>query len=564
MNCDVNSVKRTKTSGGFLVLFVALLAVFLPGFSNPPRSDWWALLYHFHSYRELPALERTLAVVNYDVCAHGTYRPLFHVPLYWMHLLFGADYFWFHAANFGFYCLGIFLLYRLGRALGAGRGIILAGLAVFALLFSHFDIVTWTFHIGLIAGFCLLLLGFLAYLSYIRTRRLPILLGTAAAFLAGILCYETFIPWPPAVFILLFCRKEVWPIPRFRTALRSTALTLAGLYALYAGILSFTRTRAPVEGLSGTPPDFLSPSSLSYSLAVTASGLFINGIVSNLDPLLFSPGIIRDNISRGGILIQASPVLREALARQRHGKPPSLAEPPLSISKGADLDTLWWETETGINRVLGIAGCLLILLGIAGVALLRKKRLPNKPLPFIFVLYLLLSGTFALYHGRMATNLPVYVLLEFRYQYVPNALLALLGILGADRLLKAFPRLRLWVYALLGIVLALNLLVLNAHLKKVNRQMAPLGTLISNIKTGIADGRVGPENRLYLDDSLPESLPHLCWNVNLAPYMQGTYQWLFPPEQIGSFAFSPGEAAWTVDTCDLRLQPLSTNCPNSN
>jgi len=557
-------VKRTKTTGGFLVLFAALLALFLPSFSNPPRSDWWALLYHFHSYRELPALERALAVVNYDVCAHGTYRPLFHVPLYWMHLVFGADYFWFHAANFGFYCLGILLLYRLGRALGAGRGITLAGLAIFAFLYSHFDIVTWTFHIGLVAGFCLLLLGFLAYLSYLRTGRLVSLLGATAAFLAGMLCYETFIPWPPAIFILLFLNKETRPIPRFQAALRGTAIALTVLYALYAGILSFTQGHAPVKGLSGTPLDFLSPSSLSYSLAVTASGLVINGIVSNLDPLLFSPGIIRDNINRGGVLLQTSPALREALARQRHRKAPSLTEPPLSISKGADLDTLWWETEAGINRALGFTGCLLILLGIAGAALLRKRRCPRRPLPFIFALYLLLSGTFALYHGRMATNLPVYVLLEFRYQYVPNALLALLGILGADRLFKAARRLRPWVYALLGIVLTLNLLVLNAHLQEVNRQMAPLGTLISNIKAGMANGRVDPKNGLYLDDSLPESLPQLCWNVNLAPYMRGTYQWLFPSEQLGCFTFSPGEAAWTVATSDFSLQPLSTNCPNSN
>lgn len=98
--------------------------------------------------------------------------------------------------------------------------------------------------------------------------------------------------------------------------------------------------------------------------------------------------------------------------------------------------------------------------------------------------------------------------------------------------------------------------------------MAPLGTLLSNIEAGIADGRVNPGSTLYLDDSLPESLPHLCWNVNLAPYMRGTYQWLFPPERIGSFAFSPGKAAWTVSTSDFslkniepRITPISAN-PN--
>ncbi len=537
-------------------LFGLLLAVFLPNFSAPPRSDWWPLLYHFHAWGDLPVFERVIRIVNYDVCGHGTYRPLFHVLLYWMHLLFGSGWFWFHVLNFAFYCLSIILLYRLARELGAGRTVTLAFLTLFAFLFSHFDIVCWTFHIAVIAGFCLFLLGFLGYLGYLRSGRPCRLLVSMLVFLAGLLCYETFILWPPAVVVLFYFRQRQGASPPQR-AIRSTIIALAGLYVLYAGIIGYTRSRSAVEGLAGAPHDILSAPSLSYTLAVTTSGLAFNTVAANLDPLLVSPGIIRDNISRGGVLISASPTLRETRARRNIGRSPSLAEPPLKISKGSDIDTLWRETEADINRSLGIGGSLLLLVGIIGGIVLWKRRRPRHPLPFIFALYLLLTGTFLLYHGRMATNIPIYVLLEFRYQYFPNAIVFLLAILAFDRLLISWPRLRYWVYPLLVMVFALNLLVLTVHLKAITREMEPLKRLLTNIKTALDDGRLHPGQRLYLDDAIAESLPSLCWNVNLAPYMEGTYQWIFPREQLACFAFNPTKAAWTIDPGNFSLKTLN-------
>lgn len=538
------------------LLIGSLAAVFHSNFSAPPRSDWWCLLHYFHSWRGLPPLERAFQVINYDICGHGTYRPLFHVFLYWLHLLFGSGWFWFHVANFALYCLSILLLYRLARRLGAGRTVTLSFLTLFSFLFTHFDIVAWTFHVGVIAGFCLCLLGFLAYLSYLRRGRGPVLLGAAAALLAGLLCYETFILWPPAAFLLLYHTKRQGTPARFRSAFRASIFALAGIYAVYATIIWQVHSRSQVKGLAGARSGILSAPSLSYTLAVTASGLVFNTAASNLCLFLVSPGIVRDNISRGGVLIGASPVLREERAFQTTVLPPSLREPPLEISKEFDIDALWLENEEPINRALGLGGCLVLLAGILGAIRLWKRHRPRRPLPFLFALYLLLAGTFLLYHGRMATNIPVYVLLEFRYQYVPNALVFLLAILGADRLFRGSPRLRIFLYPLIAGLAAIHLLVLSVHLKEVNRQLEPLGRMLSNVRAAIADGRVHPGRRVYLEDGIVDSLPALCWNVNLHPLMAGTYQWIFPPDRIDCFAFDPAEAAWTIDTGNFRLKPI--------
>lgn len=537
------------------LLIGSLTAVFGSNFSAPLRSDWWCLLHYFHSWRDLPAFERALEVINYDICGHGTYRPLFHVVLYWMHLLFGAEWFRFHVLNFAFYCLSILLLYRLARRLGAGRTVTLAFLTVFAFLFSHFDIVVWTFHIAVIAGFCLCLLGFLGYLSYLRRSRVATLLGAAVILLAGILCYETFILWPPAVVLLLYREKRP-AAARFRSLLRATVFALAGLYAAYSVIISYAHSRSQIKGLAGARPGILSAPSLSYTIALTASGLAFNTAASNLCLFLVSPGIIRDNISRGGVLIAASPALREERAFQAPVSPPSLREPPLKIGKELDLDALWLENERSINLALGLGGCLILLAGIFGAIRLWKRRQPRRPLPFIFILYLLLTGTFLLYHGRLATNIPLYVLLEFRYQYVPNALVFLLAILGADRLFRAHPRLRIYLYPAMTGLAGIHLLVLSVHLAEVNRQLEPLARMLANIRAAVDDGRVNPGRKLYLDDNIVDSLPPLCWNANLHPFMQGTYQWIFPRERIDCFAFDPAEAAWTIDTGSFKLKEM--------
>ena len=98
-----STVRRGAVTVYLILLFILLFSLYRPTFSHPPRSDYWALFYHFQDYQRLPALDRIIAIANYDIWGHGTYRPLFHLILYGLYMSFGADYFWYHLVTFGFY-----------------------------------------------------------------------------------------------------------------------------------------------------------------------------------------------------------------------------------------------------------------------------------------------------------------------------------------------------------------------------------------------------------------------------------------------------------------------------
>jgi hypothetical protein len=525
-----------KSPGGvilcFLILGGILLGVFYSSFSNPPRSDWWALFYHFHIYEELPAFERALNVANYDVWGHGTYRPLFHIVLYWLYLLFGPDYYLYHLVTFVFYFLSVFLLYRMARVLGAGRGIGFAGVAVFSVLFSHFDIVIWTFHLAVIAGFCLFLSGFLLYREYLVSGRAWLLALACLLFLPGLLCYEVFILWPAAVFILLLSgRRDVGGGEEFRGRFRASLCWIGGLYLVYGAILAYTRSRSPLTGSAAGLEQFFSPSAIAFSSAVTAFSLVFNGVVANVFPFLTVPVLIQENIGLGGVYLRTSPYLHSLLADRSVPNLNLLVEPPLVIPKTLDLDSLWRAAIPGINRFLSLSGWLLILIFLVGVFLLWKRGCLRKPGALLFTLFLLVTSTFALYHGRMTTNFPIYVLRQFRYQYIPNALTVLLAVLLLDRLIRARPRARRYVYLIFALVGAFNLVFLHAHLGVVNRQMEPLHRLLSDIKIEIREGGIDPEDPIQIDDTVVDRLPPLCWNRDMARFMERTYEWLWRPKE---------------------------------
>jgi len=549
------SKKKILAGAAFGLLFAALLAFFWPTFAHPPRSDFWPFFHHLHRFQELPAWERTFSVINYDVCGHGTYRPLFHVILYWLFLLFRNNFAWAHVSAFAFYCLNIVLLYRLARKFGASRGGCLAVLGVFAFLFSHFDILAWMFHLAVLMGLSFVVLGFLLYLGYLRNLRPCRLAGAMLLFLPGLLCYEVFLPWPAAVLILLAnARTKGMPREQLRKAGRASAVGLLALYLAYGSLIALIRAESPVAGLASAPANFFSPSSISFSLAVTAAGTAWSGITA-FDPLFIAPGLIHDNICRGGIMLGLSPVLRDYLKTGHQ----SGQGTPLELPKGISLESLWLETEPTINLVLAVVGGL-ILLGLAlGLFWIWKKKRWKESWPFIFVGFLLLSGGLVLYHGRGATNPPIYILLEFRYQYIPDAVLALLGILVFERLFRKLPRLKPALFLILGLSLVLNLLVTSGHLRALDRQIYPLQRVLEAIEEGLESGKINREASICLPDTLAESLPRLCWNRSLAGFMTGSYQWIFSPEQAPVFVSEPSAAAWKIDQDSLTLTPTQAD-----
>ncbi|MCK5783935.1 MAG: hypothetical protein KAH06_05775, partial [Desulfobacterales bacterium] len=167
----------------FLILFIALGILYSSSFTNPPRSDYWSALYVFHQVDSTSGPPTWMAIVNHDPWQDGTYRPLSHLFLYLEHRLFGAEFIWNHIFHFATYCLSLLLIYFLARQFSVDIFLTAAFLAVYAFLFSHFDIVTWTFQIFITIGFCSCLLAFILYLKYLKTGKRGLLVAVGSLFL---------------------------------------------------------------------------------------------------------------------------------------------------------------------------------------------------------------------------------------------------------------------------------------------------------------------------------------------------------------------------------------------
>jgi len=498
-----------------------------------------------------------MEVVNYDVWEHGTYRPLFHLVLYWLWLSFGANYIWFHLVAFGFYCLSILLMYRMARNFGCGRVITAAFLTVFAFLFSHFDIVAWTFHLALIIGFCLCLSGVLIFIRFLRTGRYWVLTLSGLLILPGMLSYEVFILWPLGMIILAFITAFL-PVEvlRRRRSRRGAVFAVVALYLTYGAVIGFTRGYSPVEGSGKVADKLITPSRITFSITASSSAIILNGVIANIAPILTCPVIIQDNIGRGGIFLECSPPLKDALARRSKERIFSLIEPPLILAKKVDLDSLWHAVDFKLRKFILVAGIISLLIIAGGCFYIYRKDHATARMSFFF-LFLLWSSVFTLFHGRGITNVPLYVFRQFRYQYVPNALIVLLALFLVDRLIKAHRKARLVVYVILSGIVLINLVVLTTHISILDEQMAPLEKMLTEINAGLKDGRIAQERKIYLDDSIANTLPALCWNGGMAKFMKGTYQWIFPPQTQKAFTSDQNQAAWVIDKNDLSITSVA-------
>ncbi|HPQ67464.1 MAG TPA: hypothetical protein PLI51_12115, partial [bacterium] len=175
-------------------------------------------------------------------------------------------------------------------------------------------------------------------------------------------------------------------------------------------------------------------------------------------------------------------------------------------------------------------------------------------------LYLYFSYFFVVVAARLTTNLVIYPYTQFRYQFVPNALAVMAGIVLVCGLFR--PRRREKAVIALA---AVPLIAANAYLSwtysgVISDQLAPLGNLLKNVKTHLDDGRINPSARLYIDPAVTEKLPQLCWNRTMAKLgmIQGTYQWIFSGEELASFTDRPENAVWTIGPADpVRIRRIA-------
>ena len=282
----------------FLAVFALVAIVYLPSFSNPPHVDYWEAFYFFHLVDVSPEPPNLLSVVNHDPWQDGTYRPFSYLLLYLEHELFGTRFIWTHIVNFSLYCLSVVLLYRLARSLGLDKMISAAFLTLYIFLFTHSGILTLTFHQFIMIGFSFFLLGFIAYLRYLKTGCRSLLIFVGLLFLFGMFCYETFSLWPLSIFILRRLKRQraiLSPERSVKPGYTPELLMLGIVYLIYFIGFWLTRT-ASIR--SGSLPGFV-PGNAVMSLVSVFFNLLYNSIIVNLFPSLALPCRFGDWVEMG-------------------------------------------------------------------------------------------------------------------------------------------------------------------------------------------------------------------------------------------------------------------------
>ncbi len=493
------------------VLLLALLLVFGRTFTNPPRSDYWSALYVFAQVGATPDAPGWTSILTFDLWQHGTYRPLSHLLLFLEYKIFGTWFVGSHLLNFGMYFLSIALLYRLAVAFRINRVLAAAFLSVYALLLSHFDIVTWPFQLFSTSGFAAALLGFLLYIRFLKNGRRRLLLPVGACFAFAMLCSEVFAPWPLGLLWLTAASSRIFA-PEFKAGKktwRAAAILISVLYIVY--LTGFILNRATGEN---TGP--LRAPSLSQVLqggSAVFFNLYYHSVAGNLVPIINTPLNMYYNLDLGGLI-------------QR-----------------------WYRD---MPSIVGIVGSLGLILAAAGGFLLYRKGKNRLLLILGFLFFLYFSNFFVTAAARLNTNHIVYTLTQFRYQYIPNAMAALMGALLVDSLLRPKRRELILICCSLFVVLSANLFLVDKYVRIINQQLYPLKTLLAGIENGIRQGAINPDRKLYIDDRITFNMPPFCWNNDMARFMRGTYQWYFPREELQCFTSRPETAAWIIRADDYR------------
>ncbi len=500
----------------FFFLFVFLTAIYLYSFFDPPRSDYWSLFFFFHHINVMPGEMKWLHILNYDPLHQVNFYPLAHLIIYAEYIIFGSNHLYFHAIHFILYCVSLVLLYRLARVFCEDRLLILMFISVFTFLFSHFDVIIWSYHTNIILAFCLFLAGFLLYLNFLKTGGILNLVLATVSFLSAMLCYLTVVLWPLAIINLSYLNRP-GGIKVSRAKKRISYLSvIAAVYLLY--IAFFFATRAlKTYGFPLLIPlvDVFSVHKHVLAFFSVFFNILYNGILINIAPFLACPVKILENIELGGLLV-------------------------------------FYEPE--IEKIVYIGGTFFLVVASAILVYLLRRRRYELIKALFFLSLLLFSELFILLRLRLIVNETEYALQQFRYQYIVNAFVILITLLITSDFIGSSKRRRRVTYSVLCIVLAVNIYFSVGGVSFVSSRLAPLKKMTYNIKQGIKNGSINSEHKIYIDDGITKKLSSLCWNDYMGSrYMEGTYQWMFNDKEINYFAFSPEEAKWTIDENDFNI-----------
>ncbi|MDD5613801.1 MAG: hypothetical protein PHQ54_01870 [Candidatus Omnitrophica bacterium] len=258
------------------------------------------------------------------------------------------------------------------------------------------------------------------------------------------------------------------------------------------------------------------------------------GDIFNIRNILIGFSSAWFNLAYNGFLVNAAPIMAA----------------PLVIDVNLNL-RLFLNSMFEINPVvlISIGGSIVFLSMVYFLIYLYKggQRQYLKLTSVSLILYF--SQAFTLLFLRLATNDIYFGITQFRYMYMFNIFTFLLAAVLISCLTQLYKRFKYLILGLLPLIILFNILVTrNYGLKLLNDQLAPLSSMLSDIKINLENGAINKEHKLFIDDDIVNFLPRLCWNREMGErFMHGTYQWVFPRKYIDGFTFSNQDSYWVID-----------------
>ncbi|MBU0635322.1 MAG: tetratricopeptide repeat protein [Candidatus Omnitrophica bacterium] len=326
-------------------------------------------------------------------------------------------------------------------------------------------------------------------------------------------CYEAFILWPLAAVLISFI--DDFTGAQIKSGFKkSSAFIVITTYLVYVAVFFATRmigTYADSWDKAGELIlELCSIKQILATFCAVSFNILYNSIFTNVFPMARLPlafDAVSSNCKLGGFILNHAPTML-------------------------------------IMQVAAVVVTFFIIEGTIYLARYRGKDVVKK---FAVLVFLLASFTFTLFHFKYYSNkIYHYNFQQFRYQYVPNALVIIIGALFINQLRTAGGKKAIYL-AVVALTVA-NIACILPAIAVEKEQMAPLNNMITNIKKKLESGEINKNEKVYIDKKLILLLPRICWNAEIGDnQMKGTFRWIFDKTQIQSFSDTDKDAVWIID-----------------
>jgi hypothetical protein len=443
-----------------LGLMGSLLA-FSPSLTAPFRSDEWYIA-NFSQHTSL-TLEAIGQVSYWELFGDPRFQPFSHLLLFLIHKVLGNNFLLFHLLNWVSHVIVGLLIYAIVREVHGDKMTSSLCAVLFLTGYSHFDTVSWTYHIYIIHQTACLLFGFWVVLK--DPSQLRWWQALVGGILVGFACYfyEAALVIPILILMVMLWLHHASLKRDLGSNLRKLSVFAVCMVVVYGGFLGLY-----LSSVGGQLTGRIDWALFLKAAQNTLSGLWQQGVIANL------------------------------------GFPPQQAIGDLFYLQGSAF---------GILPVLGIALLLAaVAVGLRAHGLRHLEQI--KHLGALVVIFLVCTVS---YYGIIAIGrFNLYVVTQARYFYLPDAFLVLvlswpLAMVGSawreqyshsggdagHHSFRAIMHPKTWAWCAVCIIIILNTCHIYAACREIARILSPVKESIETVKHFSKTRDSG--SRLYVD-----------------------------------------------------------------